>query len=85
MKCQKLYDPGSTHGRVNQNPQVLPVEQTAELVLKEWEPLDPLLTAKEEIFFFTSWLLQSGQRTWSVEKPSTNDSKGFPQSWQMNS
>ena len=45
---------GSTHGRDNQNPQVLPVEQAEALVLKEWEPLDPLLTAKEEIFFFTS-------------------------------
>jgi len=63
---------------------VLPVEQAAAL-LKALEPLDPPLTAKEEIFFFTSWLLHSGQCTLSVEKPITSDSKGFPHSWQSNS
>jgi hypothetical protein len=64
---------------------VLPVEQDAALVLKALAPLDPPLTANEEIFFFTSWLLHSGQRTLSVEKPMTSDSKGFPHSWQSNS
>jgi hypothetical protein len=63
---------------------VLPVVQDALDPIDE-TPIELPFTANEEIFFLILPLSQSGHLTFSVEKPITSASKGFPQSSHTNS
>jgi hypothetical protein len=53
---------------------------------EELEPPPAIREAKVESFFFTAWLPQAGQIISAVALAlRTSSSKGFPQSWQINS